>query len=458
MRVSKGLRSAIASAAYLARKSVHSARRDGWRGFSDRARRKLFPPRVYAPAWSKTYSAQALALAEGLDFSPDDLAASRATLDTQRGPLRIGAVDWFLPRFEYAYYGGIHTVLRFADHFARHHGVRSVFVVFGDPDETAAAYAARIAAAFPALAGSQVVVVRFPDDLRDLPAADASVATLWQTAYYALKFNRVKRKFYMLQDFEPLFYPAGSACAQAEATYRFGFYGLANTIALKQIYEEHYQGQAIAFDPCVDVELFYPPTAREWQRPREPLTLFFYARPDYARNGFELGVAALRKLKERLGRRVRIVSAGQRWNPADYGLAGVVEHLGLLSYRETAALYRTCDAGLVMMFTRHPSYLPFEMMASGCLVISNLNEATSWFLKDGENCLLAQPSASCIADVLARGLEDETLRQRIVGNAWQTIREQFADWDRQIERVYAYMCDPQTVKRFPQCVDRDAVN
>jgi glycosyltransferase involved in cell wall biosynthesis len=173
-----------------------------------------------------------------------------------------------------------------------------------------------------------------------------------------------------------------------------------------------------------------------------PYQVFFYARPDYWRNGFELGITALRQLKERLGQRVRVVSAGQQWNPADYGLSGVVENKGLLSYQETARLYRACDVGLVLMFTRHPSYLPFELMASGCLVVSNVSSATSWLLKDGENCLLALGSASCIADTLARGLQDHQLRQRITAAALRMIGQQYTDWDQQIDQVYHYMCDP----------------
>jgi glycosyltransferase involved in cell wall biosynthesis len=95
-----------------------------------------------------------------------------------------------------------------------------------------------------------------------------------------------------------------------------------------------------------------------------------------------------------------------------------------------------------MMFTKHPSYLPFEFMASGCLVVSNVNSSTSWLLRDGDNCLLALPSASSIADTLARALQDQRLRQRITGNARQLIQQHFSDWDREIERIYRYMCDP----------------
>src|SRR6185295_20121599 len=99
-------------------------------------------------------------------------------------------------------------------------------------------------------------------------------------------------------------------------------------------YHNDYQGTATFFTPCVDTNVFYP--AEPQKQDVRPYNLFFYARPDYWRNGFELGVTALRQLKERCGQRVRVVSAGQHWNPADYGLAGLVENQGLLSYQETA--------------------------------------------------------------------------------------------------------------------------
>jgi glycosyltransferase involved in cell wall biosynthesis len=434
----------VRTAVRLARKSVRTMRHEGWRGFYAKARAKLFPPKAYRRSWRKPYAAEALTLAQWLDFTPEELQRSQATMAAHPGRLEIRTINWYLPHFEHVYYGGLHTILRFADGFRRHHGVSSAFIVLGGATAPPTqVYRERIAAAFPALAESPIVVRHADRDLVGVRAADACVATFWSTAYYVLKFNQTRRKFYFLQDFEPMFYPAGSISAQVEASYRFGFYGLANTVSLQQIYQERYQGRAAAFEPCVDCAVFYPlpDRAREW--PGRPYTVFFYARPDYWRNGFELGTMALRKLKQQFGECVRIVAAGQRWKPSDYGLAGGVENLGLLSYQETAALYRACDVGLVLMFTQHPSYLPLELMASGCLVVSNLNSATAWLLADGENCLLALPSASCIAATIARALQDEPLRWQIAARALQMVHQRFADWDRQIERMYAYMCDPE---------------
>lgn len=423
----------------LVRKSLHIARARGWSALLAKARRKLLPLPVHRPALQSSYASQALKLAERYDATPAELQRSRALLAAQPGRLAIHRLTWLLPHFEHADYGGIRTILRFAAGFAARHTVANTFVVLSDTGARPEAFAARIRGAFPALADANIVVLRTDADPAQLPPADGCVATHWSTAYAALKFNHTQRKFYFLQDFEPLFFPAGSTSAQAEATYRFGFYGIANTDTLRRLYQDEFAGQATAFHPCVDLDLFAPAAA--W--PGRPYTVFFYARPDHPRNGFELGATALRRLKQSLGDQVRIVAAGQRWRPASYGLHGVVENLGLLSYHETAALYQQCDAGLAMMFTRHPSYLPLELMASGCLVVANTNHATTWLLRDRENCLLAPPTPSCLADALAEGLRDAKLRRQMTDAALRMLRERYADWDGQIDRVYAYMCDPE---------------
>ena len=224
---------------------------------------------------------------------------------------------------------------------------------------------------------------------QSIPAADHSFATLWTTAYVLQKVRNTGLKFYFIQDWEPLFYPAGSTSAQAELTYNFGFYGITNTRTLRRLYEEEHGGTAAHFAPQVDPNVF---NGHPLRPAGGPLRLFFYGRPGHARNGFELAAAALKDLKSRVGDRVQILCAGAPWNTRDYGLDGVIESLGLLDYRATGDLYRSCHMGFVMMMTRHPSYLPFEFMACGGLLVSNDNRANHWLLRDGENCLLAPAS------------------------------------------------------------------
>lgn len=443
----RAVRSTSGTALHLGRRSVSTLRQEGMRGFYKKVQTRLNRPSEKevakaTAAWKDGYSIEAFAYAQWLDCTPEQVAANFQVMEDNQGPIAIRSLVWFLPHFEHAYYGGVFTILRFAAQFAWKHKVHNTFAIISHHNgPSAQEYLDQIAKAYPELAGSRVVPIRSNDDFLALPSADGVVATSWITAYYALKFNNTKRKFYFVQDFEPVFHPAGSTSAQAEATYRFGFYGITNTVTLRNHYREDYGGKATFFNPSVDTSLFYPPAERDWER--RPYQVFFYGRPNHWRNGFELGAIAMHKLKEQLGDYVQILAAGQAWDPAQYNLNGVVENLGLMSYEQTADLYRTCDAGLAMMFTRHPSYLPFEFMASGCLVVSNINSSNLWLLRNEENCLLTLPSASCIADTLVRGLTDHQLRRRITSNATQLITSGFANWSRATEPVYQYMCDPE---------------
>ncbi len=393
-------------------------------------------PRTGRPTASQ-YSEDAASTTLLYDASRAQIAASQAVHLSNPGPIEIHDVTWVIPNFTNAYYGGLYTILRFADFLAARHGVKSRFIVAGSMSGPTAQE--RIAEAFPRLAGTPVRTMAPDADWENTEPADAVVATLWTTAYGVLRMNRTRRKFYFLQDYEPMFYPAGSIFGQVEATYRFGFYGLANTPSIGRIYQEQYGGKAASFAPCVDTNLFYPRSTAVSAAPQNQRTLFFYGRPEHPRNSFELGAAALRIIKKRMGARLSILAAGADWNRADYGLAGVVTNLGVLSLRQTAALYRNCDAGLVLMFTKHPSYLPFELMASGALVVTNKNAATEWLLQDGQNCLLADPTPTCIAETLERGLTQDKERASIVQHAREMIVSRFADWDAQMEKLFNFM-------------------
>lgn len=390
------------------------------------------------PLWLR-YSYDAMILAHSFDFAADDIEKSVTHgRSFARSFDRIKTINWFIPEFEHAAYGGIQTILRFAAHFHRKRNVENRFFVVGSSMSLEKIRKA-IGEAFPELQTAAVVRVGSEEDLQNLPAADACVATFWITAYFVLKFSRTKKKFYFIQDWEPLFYPAGSTAAQTEATYSFGFYGIANTKTLKDIYEQQFGGIAEFFNPAIDSTVFYPAA----QDARKPARVFFYARPGHPRNAFELGIAALKRVKMQCGSEVEIVSAGATWNPKQYGVEGIIENLGLMSYQETAELYRKCDIGLLLMFTRHPSYIPFELMASGCAVVSSINPSTAWLMQDGVNCRLAHASASSLSNVVVMLVQDSHGRTALQQAGLRLVRE-YANWEPQIEKIYDFMCHPES--------------
>ena len=56
--------------------------------------------------------------------------------------------------------------------------------------------------------------------------AHAVVATSWQTAYPAYNDRCRGKRFYLVQDFEPWFYPTGGLSGLAENTYRMNFHAI----------------------------------------------------------------------------------------------------------------------------------------------------------------------------------------------------------------------------------------
>ncbi len=339
-------------------------------------------------------------------------------------------VIWMLPFFHHVYFGGIHTLLRFAEQFARVHGVETHFHCYDVGPDQAREMSTKVTGAFPSLASATFTSGSVP--VRELPDSDAVIATLWSSAYPTLHIENTRAKFYFVQDNEPQFYPAGSASAMVEETYRFGLPGIVNTPGLAEVYAS-YGNPAVSFVPAVDLDRYHP--SAEPKDANAPVRVFFYGRSRFARNSFGLGIASLALLKRRLGDRVEIICAGEDWDPGQFGLRGQVTNLGVLgTLDEVAALYRTCDIGLVFMQTKHPSYQPFEYMASGMATVSNINPATAWLLRDGENCLLTPPLPTPTAERLIRLVEDPRLRRSIAEAGLAEVRRY--RWSEQIEEVW----------------------
>ena len=221
----------------------------GWAGGASRRRPWPLPPRrrggISTPEASPD-AAEAFALSTFFDFGRDEVAKSVADCAAApAGP--VGRVAWFVPHFETAHFAGMNMILRTAEHMRVRSGVAAVFVVIGAPDE--ATPRARIAEVFPALAAAcEIVVLARINEIVELAPVDAAVATMWMTALAVLRLEGARRKLYFLQDWEPLFYPAGTTSSLVESSYRFGFHAICNTEPLAASYRE-YGGTAGAFVP-----------------------------------------------------------------------------------------------------------------------------------------------------------------------------------------------------------------
>jgi glycosyltransferase involved in cell wall biosynthesis len=388
----------------------------------------------------KTDAPESRMLADNCRALPIDQKAVEALHAANAAPFEVKTVNWFIPDIDSPFYGGINTALRIADQLAREHGVENRFVVWGSPPDHF--IRSGLAAAFPALADAPIYFYdgSMGASLERLPEADVAIATLWVTAYAVAHFPGAKRKFYLVQDFEPMFYPASTLYALTEESYKLGLYGLCNTDNLRQIYTQDYAGKGMSFTPAVDPKVFHA-RGRVERMPEDPATVFVYARPGHWRNCWELASLALEELKDRLGDRVRIVTAGS-WAVPESGFSGM-HHYGLLDYRATGELYRTCDVGLALTVSKHPSYLPLELMACGVPVVAFDNPWGHWVLEDGQNSLLSKRTVDSLVDNLERAVMDYELRQRLRKGALETIAAGHAEWQPALSGIYGYLCDPE---------------
>jgi len=258
-----------------------------------------------------------------------------------------------------------------------------------------------------------------PYDL-GLPAADGIVATSWPTAYVARADASGSVPFYLVQDFEPSFYPASSNAVLAEETYRFGFHGVTAGPWLELKLGRDYGMRGDHFDLGVDLDCY----RLDGDGPREGIV--FYARPGTARRGFELGMMALDLFSHRHPEvPIHLVGQPITWHRPSFPF---VDH-GFLPPAELAALYRQCSAGLVLSLT-NLSLLPAELLACGCIPLMNDAENTRVSC-DSPYARFCGPTPTRIADALGGLVEDPpTAEQRreaarsVQSQSWDDVGDQ----------------------------------
>jgi glycosyltransferase involved in cell wall biosynthesis len=372
-----------------------------------------------------------------LDLTAEERAANARILAAyaQAVELELHTLQWFLPWFHNPHGGGVRTIRRVAADLAEKHQVESRFHIYDRTGDGAGDIPVKMGAAFPALRGASVTTARAGDRAStQLPPCGAAVATTWPSAFPLARYGGARAKFFFVQDYEPAFFPAGAASAVLMEAARLGLPGIVNTPGLAEVYRAH-GSPAIAFTPAVDADVYHPPPE---PRPASPVQIVFYGRPSTRRNAFALGLAALSEVKDRFGDAVRIVAAGEDWNPGQFGVGDVLENRGALTDLDAVAdLYRSSHVGLALQLTPHPSYQPLEFAACGVATVANRNPHTEWLLRDGETALLADALPSAIAEALARLVEDAGLRERLAATAREQVLA--VRWEDEVERIHGAM-------------------
>jgi glycosyltransferase involved in cell wall biosynthesis len=234
--------------------------------------------------------------------------------------------------------------------------------------------------------------------------AHAIFATSWETAYPVLASTAKGARCYLVQDYEPRFYPAGSNALLAEATYRFGFHGLTAGRWLAQLLEREYGMATDWFDFGCDFDRYRLDDAVE----RAGVCL--YARPSTPRRAFELAVAALDLFAERHPE-VGIHLYGESVK----GLPFAARDHGLLAPAQLGGLYNRCIAGLALSAT-NVSLVPHEMLAAGCIPVVNDAEQSRMVL-DNPEVVYAPATPFDLANALAALVERPAGERRAAAQA-----------------------------------------
>lgn len=216
-------------------------------------------------------------------------------------------------------------------------------------------------------------------------AQDYFMVTAWWTALNGFELLRWQREhcsvdgprrlLYLIQDYEPGFYPWSSRYVLAQSTYAKPqeTVALINSDWLADYL--HAQGHSL---PCVRVlqPRLHPVLGqrrKELTPFRKERLLLVYGRPGTDRNAFALVVAALKLwvLTFQGAFAWRVVSAGEVFDPIDLGQGCQLQSLGKLDIDGYADLLSRTAVGLSLMVSPHPSYPPLEMAAFGVRVVTN---------------------------------------------------------------------------------------
>lgn len=369
----------------------------------------------------------------------DDNAAILAAAARER-PFGIRTMNWIIPAVSQVT-GGVTNFLKIAQHLQERHGVTPRFLIHDDPRRDPEEVRALVAKPFPRLAEHPFVNVD-RDGVAAAPHSDACIAVRWDGCYRMLQVRNTRQKLYLLNDIDTYHFPAGTAQALADQSYRFGFPRICTSYST-WLAAEAYGGPSMWFHQPVDHQYNFPPPAK----PNGPVRITFYGRPGTTRNAFELGAGALRLVKERYGDRVEIIAVGERFDPAEYKLDGVITNLGVLDLASLGDLYRSAHVGLGLIYTPHPSLQGLEYWANGAAVVTNTNPYNDWIYRHEENCLKAPPSPVLLADCIGRLVEDKALRERLAANGQRFV--QSVRWEDEIERVWRFMRNEPLPAREP---------
>ena len=278
----------------------------------------------------------------------------------------------------------------------------------------------------------------------DIHAKDLFVTTSWWSTESTLRSVPPHSIFYLLQEDERMFYPFGDDRYRCDAVMRNKeIQFLINTELLFDHLVitglENIKSRGFWFEPAFP-NFVYKRQTRTNKDERKKL--FFYARPNNARNLFYLGIEVLDKAIQSgaldlenwdiclVGNGIPEIEFTSGYHPIKY------EGLNWTDY---AALIGTVDLGFSLMYTPHPSYPPLDLIASGAVVVTNKFLNKKDLKKYSSNVICADLDLNSLVDAISTGIElsKNVNTSGLVDNPSLLIQ----DWRMSFESIIEYVSE-----------------
>jgi glycosyltransferase involved in cell wall biosynthesis len=277
-------------------------------------------------------------------------------------------------------------------------------------------------------------VLRVPRlSARYVPAADVTVATMWDDAFFLASLPRDRgEKVYFVRGYEVW----ASEAADVHASYQLPLHRVTTSSWLKQLLEERLGAEVEGVFPNgIDAGTFY--RERDDFFPSSPRRVGLLYR-NIPLKGMGDGIAALREARERFPDILPVVF-GEEPRGED---RAALERMGLLElhgYQPPARMRKIYESLDVFLFPSHHEGFgnpPLEAMACGAACVSTRVGAVPDYA--GDAAVLVEPARPGeMAEALVRLLLDEAERQSLARRGMERAR--LFTWEDTAARLEEYM-------------------
>ena len=269
-------------------------------------------------------------------------------------------------------------------------------------------------------------------------SGDAIVATSWDTVELVKAQESFNDKFYLVQDFEPLFYPTGSQSLKSEETYKSELKTICASKWLDKTMREKYNKTSCYFDLSFNKEIFdnsnFKIDKEIKLKDKDVIRIAFYGRIFTERRAVELALDGLEELGK-YGYNICLEIFGIEKNEIKIpdNIEGVDN--GILSSFELSKIYKYCDIGIAFSATNY-SLVPPEMMASG-LPVLELSTESNRIIYPENVVKFAEPNPLSISNSLRELIENDDQRNLIINNAYKWITK--SSWEKSFKGVAKFI-------------------